>query len=90
VYNKTDISGLQTFLREKFSSWAGNGRSVEEIWNNYKGIVFEGIECFVPHKILRNNPDPEYYNREVKRLKRKVRKAYIKRKSGELYQAELQ
>jgi hypothetical protein len=56
------------------------------MWNNYKGIVFEGIERFVPHKILRSNPDPECYNREVKHLKLKVRKAYNKRKSGELYQ----
>jgi hypothetical protein len=90
VYNKTDISGLQTFPREKFSTWAGNGTSVEEIWNNYKGIVFEGIKRFVPHKTLRSNPDPEYYNREVKHLKLKVRRAYNKRKSGELYQVELQ
>jgi hypothetical protein len=58
VYNKTDISGLKTFLREKFSTLAGNGTSVEEIWNNYKGIVFEGIKRFVPHKTLRSNPDP--------------------------------
>jgi hypothetical protein len=36
---------------------------------NFKGIVFEGIERFVPHKILKPNPDPEYYNKEVKRLK---------------------
>jgi hypothetical protein len=90
VYNKTDISGLKTFPREKFSKWVGNGTSVEEIWNNYKGIVFEGIKQFVPHKTLRSNPYPEYYNREVKRLKRKVREAYKKRKSGEPYQIELQ
>jgi hypothetical protein len=41
VYNKADVSGLQTFLREKFSTWAGNGSSVEEVWSNYKGIVLE-------------------------------------------------
>jgi hypothetical protein len=29
---------------------------------------------YVPHKILGKNPDPEYYNKEVKRLKVKVRK----------------
>ena len=37
---------------------------------------------FVPHKILRKNSDPEYYNKEIKRLKSKVRKAYNKRKLG--------
>ena len=39
--------------------------------------------------ILKPNPDPEYYNKEVKRLKVKVRKAYNRRKLGANYQAEL-
>src|SRR5215469_7038967 len=38
---------------------------------------------------LKLNPDPEYYNREVKRLKVKVRRAYNRRKLGEHYQQEL-
>jgi hypothetical protein len=44
-----------------------------------------------PKKTLSKNPDPEYYNREVKRLKVKVkvRKAYNKRKFGQHYQADL-
>jgi hypothetical protein len=43
----------------------------------------------VPHKILKLNPDPEYYNKEVKHLKVKVKRAYNRRKLGERYQAEL-
>ena len=39
VYNKTDVLGLQTFLREKFAVWASNGSSVEEIWNNFKNTA---------------------------------------------------
>ena len=35
------------------------------------------------------NPNPEYYNREVKRLKMKVRKAYKGRKLGQFLQADL-
>ena len=38
VYNKTDVSGLQIFLCDKFVVWASNGSSVEEIWNNLKNI----------------------------------------------------
>ena len=55
---------------------------MEEIWNNLKNIVYESIECFVPHKTLRKNSDPEYYNKEIKQLKSKVRKAYNRRKLG--------
>ena len=43
LYHKTDVLGLQAFLREKFKLWAGNGSCVEEIWNSYKDIIFE--EC---------------------------------------------
>ena len=47
------------------------------------------MENFVPHKILKLNPNPEYCNKEVKRLKVKGRRAYSKRKLGDVYQAEL-
>jgi hypothetical protein len=89
VYHKTDVLGLQTFLRDKFGTWASNGSCLEEIWSNFKEIVFECIERFVPHKILRKNPDPKYYNKEVKRLKKKVRKAYNRRKLGQHHLKEL-
>jgi hypothetical protein len=62
---------------------------VEEIWNNFKNIVHECIERFVPRKIFRKNSDPEYYNKEIKRLKSKVRKAYKRRKLGVHYLDEL-
>jgi hypothetical protein len=85
VYNKTDVLGLQTFLRDKFAVWASNGSCVEEIWNNFKNIVYEFIELFVPRKILRKYSDPEYYNKEIKRLKSKVRKTYNRRNLGVHY-----
>jgi hypothetical protein len=78
LYHKTDVLGLQAFLWEKFKLWAGNGSCVEEIWKRY-----------VPNRTLSKNPDPEYHNREVKRLKVKVRKVYSKRKFGQHYQAAL-
>jgi hypothetical protein len=36
----------------------------------------------VPHKILKINSDPEYYNKDIKRPKAKVRKAHNRRKLG--------
>jgi hypothetical protein len=42
----------------KFIVSASNGSSVEEIWNNFENIVYEGIECFVPQKILRKIGTP--------------------------------
>jgi hypothetical protein len=83
------VLGLQNFLRGKLPTWVKNGSCVDDIWKNFKDVVFEVIERFVPHKILKQNPDPEYYNKEVKRLKVKVRRAYNRRELGERYQAEL-
>ena len=47
VYQKTDVLGLQVCLQERFNSWAGNGSYVEEIWKNYKDIIFEDIKRYV-------------------------------------------
>jgi hypothetical protein len=59
VYHKTNVTSLQSFLRNKFASWASHGSCVEEFWKSFKEIVFESIDRFVPHKILRTDPDPE-------------------------------
>jgi hypothetical protein len=83
LYHKTDVLGLQTLLREKFTLWAGNGSCIEEILKSYKNVVFEGTERFVLPKILSKNPDPLYCNRGVKLLKVKVRRVFNKRKFGE-------
>jgi hypothetical protein len=52
-------------------------------------IILEGIKRYVSQKTLSKNPDPKYYNKEVKRLRVKVRNMYNKRKFGQPYQAEL-
>jgi len=43
----------------------------------------------VPHKILKINSDPEYYNKDIKRLKVKIRKVYNRRKLGVNYMVKL-
>jgi len=58
VYHKTDFLGLQTFLRDKFARWTGNGSCVEEIRKNVKEMVFESIAPFVPQTILKKKSDP--------------------------------
>jgi len=59
------------------------------ISQNYKDIIFEVIKRYVPQNILSKIPDPEYYNKEIKRLKVQVRKMYNKRNTGQPYQREL-
>jgi len=74
VYKKTDVSNLQNILHDKFVIRASNSRKVEGIWNNFKNIEYESIERFVPHKIALKNSDPEYYNKEIMRLNKRLEK----------------
>jgi hypothetical protein len=53
VYHKTNVLGLQNFLRDKLPIWANNGSCIEDMWKIFKDIVFESIERFVLHKILK-------------------------------------
>jgi hypothetical protein len=43
-YHKTDILCLKAFLRDKCNLWDRNSRCVEEIWKNFKDIIFEGTK----------------------------------------------
>jgi hypothetical protein len=63
---------------------------VEEIRKNFKEIVFQSNELSFHTKFRKKNPDREYYNREVKRLKAKVRIACNKMRLGEHFQVALQ
>jgi len=91
MYHKTNVTGLQRFLRGKFASWASNCRCVQKIWKGFKEIFFNSINRIVPHKILRKIPNSAFYscNKEVKRLKVKFRRVYNKRKLGQQYQVEV-
>ena len=89
AFHKTNITGLQSFLRGIFASWTSNGSCVQKIWKRFQEIVFNSIYHFVPHKILRKTPDPEYYNKEVKQHKVKVGRLNNKRKLGQQYQVEM-
>jgi hypothetical protein len=51
VYHKTNVLGLQTFLQDKFTVWASNGRCVQEVWNNFKNKILASIERVITNKI---------------------------------------
>jgi len=88
VYHETDVFGLQNLLRKNKEY----GQAMVVAWRRY-GITSRNsirvYRTFFPHKILRKNPDPECYSKEVKRLKIKARKAYNRRKLGEHHLEEL-
>jgi len=66
VCSPTNVSGIQTFLRNKSATRPAMVASWSRYGIKFKETVFENIESFVTHKILRANSDPSYYNKEVK------------------------
>lgn len=86
-YRRADQGKFQEYLEGCFARWTSEGCHINILWENFLKILNSAIRKFVPFKLLKHNPDPEYYTREIRSLKRKVRKAYNKRHaSSELMQ----
>lgn len=81
-FSRTNVTNMQLYLKNNYPTWASSGSTVEQIWTNFKNIISECLAKFVPTRKLRYHSDPLYYNKEVRRLKRHVRKAYSKRNSN--------
>jgi hypothetical protein len=75
MYNKTNILGLRTLIREKFSSRASNGKVLKKCGLILRLFFFKESKNFLPHKIMRKNSDPVKHNRGLKRLNAIVRRA---------------
>ncbi|KAJ4432824.1 hypothetical protein ANN_21463 [Periplaneta americana] len=79
-FNKTDVHELQTFLRQKHDDFLRTEGNMENVWHKFKCIIFEALVKCVPSKIIKKNPDPEYYTNYIRYLKKKTRRAFSKRK----------
>jgi len=71
AYHKTNVLGLQQFLRDKLPTWKNNGSCVEDKWKNFKDIVSEGItgHCSIlqtGHITLSSTPDQQLENHSTK------------------------
>lgn len=89
-YNKADQVGVITKLEEKLKNFIMAEGDVNKKWDMYKNLMQEIAEEFIPSKTISENSDPEYYNKEVKALKKKVRQAYIKYRRHNASKEELE
>lgn len=79
LYRKGDEKGFKQFLKQQFDTWCSTEENVEQRWRTLKDILNAGREMFVPTKEIRRNTDPPYYNKSVRRLKRKARAVHRKK-----------
>ena len=73
-YDRADIGGFRTFLKQNYDGWVREGGLVEQGWKNFRRLLEQGMRTFIPRRKVRKSTDPLFYNRMVKQLKRKCRK----------------
>jgi hypothetical protein len=80
-YKKAIRKEVRKEFRDRFISWETTEKSdVELMWSEFKNICDEIRENCVPSKYLTSNEDPVYYNRVIRRLKRKCRRIHTQTK----------
>ena len=80
-YSKVDLPGITSFLQESFHEWSTQQGDINNYWTSFKTLLDLARTRYIPQRRLRRNGDPVYYNKEVKALKIKCRKAYPERRS---------
>lgn len=78
LYRLGDRVGFGNFLESKFLEWSAI-RDIDQQWNKFRSLLEEGKFKFVPSKLVKVGRDPVYYDRTIKKLKRKCRVAYSNR-----------
>jgi hypothetical protein len=71
TYETTNILRLQNFIWDKLPIWANNSSCVQDIWKHFNVIVFESIERFVQHKILKKKSESRMLQQGSKATKSK-------------------
>jgi hypothetical protein len=84
-YDKANIEGLGEELAGKIQEWKEKGgEDVNKLWDSYVDICTKVRESFVPNKNCVKSNEPFYYNKEIGRGKRRVRRMYNKYIRGKL------
>ena len=55
VYRKTKALRLHNFLRDKLPTWTNNGSCVQDIWKNFKDIIFMASNVLFRTKMWNQN-----------------------------------
>jgi hypothetical protein len=80
-YKKTVKCDLKQAFSDHFCQWNTiDNDDVDNMWTSFKNICEEIQDTYVPHKILKGNADPSYYDKNVKKLKQRCRKLYNQKK----------
>ena len=84
LYKKADWLKFQQFIDEKSPSlFQGyNTRSVEDLWSEFKALLQEGMNLFIPTKRISSRPSLPWITQSIKRQIRKRNKLFQKVKTN--------
>lgn len=83
-YKKAVAGNIRKAFEETFEPWNNFVRkdNIDEIWISFRKLCDDIRQEYVPSKVVTENSDPPFYDKNVKRLKRKCRKLHNNRKNG--------
>jgi len=87
LYSKADVQQFGKYLGSKFSTFTTSSASssVDECWANFKSLLLEAAQQFIPTRKFSSNGDPPWINNEIKALKKRARKAHADAKKSNNY-----
>ena len=78
-WNKTNINGLNNYVESKLNEQAfKDDNDIEFNWNNFKNILIEARDKYVPHRMSTSRYNIPWYNKQLRRLCNKKQRLYNK------------
>jgi hypothetical protein len=84
-YYKRAVAGnIRDAFQDTFEQWNDCFRddNIDEMWISFRKLCDDIRREYVPSKVVNQNSDPPFYDKNVKRLKRKCRKLHNNRKNA--------
>jgi hypothetical protein len=78
LFRKADIPQLKYFLKNEFQKFLDHPGSVDDIWKTFIATVRQGIDLFIPTKIISDNKQPKWYSKEVRAALKRQRKLHAR------------
>ena len=84
LYRKANWADFQKYIESKSPSMFTDyhSKSTEELWKEFKKLIHEGIDLFIPSKKIGSKPSLPWITQCVKRQIRKKNKLYSKQKNS--------
>lgn len=81
-FERANFSGIASVIEQYLTTVkvANYAACVDRLWSNFKAIILDAIDCYIPSKIVtsKRRCDKPYINAEIKRLIKRKSRLYSK------------